>query len=262
MRVIDWTSKAASFLGGVATFVIMALVAFDVLMRYFLNEPQLFVDEVVSFLQVLVVFWGLAHTFRGGGHIRVDLVTAYLPGRVRGWLRVVTLVVGIALLGVIAWVTAQSAWTAYRYGRVSAVMLYPNYRGLMGERTWGKGTVQSMIPLEGGKSLLKLTIASYWRPSGENIHHMPDATPKDRWGVTPDEGYEVPMTEQEYAAFRKYRSERDLIGSVPPAEESTAAAQSPASAFTDRPLQRAAEYLRGKVDEGKYSRPILGRFRK
>jgi len=78
MRVIDWTSKAASFLGGVATFVIMALVAFDVLMRYFLNEPQLFVDEVVSFLQVLVVFWGLAHTFRGGGHIRVDLVTAYL----------------------------------------------------------------------------------------------------------------------------------------------------------------------------------------
>ena len=125
MRVIDWTSKAASFLGGVATFVIMALVAFDVLMRYFLNEPQLFVDEVVSFLQVLVVFWGLAHTFRGGGHIRVDLVTAYLPGRVRGWLRVVTLVVGIALLGVIACVTAQSAWTAYRYGRVSAVMLYP-----------------------------------------------------------------------------------------------------------------------------------------
>jgi len=123
--VIDWASKAASFLGGVATFVIMGLIAFDVLMRYFLNEPQLFVDELVSFLQVLVVFWGLAYTFRDGGHIRVDLVTAHLPGRVRGWLRVLTLAVGIGLLAIVASVTWDSAWTAYRYGRVSAVMLYP-----------------------------------------------------------------------------------------------------------------------------------------
>jgi len=123
--MIDWTSKAASFLGGACTFVIMVLIAFDVLMRYFLNEPQLFVDELVSFLQVLVVFWGLAYTFQGGGHIRVDLVTSHLPGRVRGWLRVLTLVVGIGLLAVMASVTWTSAWTAYRYGRVSTVMLYP-----------------------------------------------------------------------------------------------------------------------------------------
>lgn len=123
--MIAWTSKAASFLGGVATFVIMVLIVFDVLMRYFLNEPQLFVDELVSFLQVLVVFWGLAHTFRDRGHIRVDLVTSHLPVRVRGWLRVMTLLVGIGLLGIVASVTWTSAWTAYGYGRVSAVMLYP-----------------------------------------------------------------------------------------------------------------------------------------
>lgn len=125
LGAIDGTSKALSFLGGLATLAMTGLITFDVLMRYFLNEPQLFVDEVVGFLQVLVVFWGLAYTFQSRGHIRVDLVTSHLPGPVRAWCRVVTLVLGIAIVGVLSWVTLESTLTAYRYGRVSTVMLYP-----------------------------------------------------------------------------------------------------------------------------------------
>src|SRR5918996_430676 len=106
---IAWTSKTASLLGGLATLAITALVTFDVLMRYFLGQPQLFVDEVASFLQVLVVFWGLAHTFQAGGHIRVDLVTTHLPGPVRAWLRVVTLALGAGFLAIVSWVTGLSA---------------------------------------------------------------------------------------------------------------------------------------------------------
>src|SRR6185295_15681674 len=37
---------------------------------------------------------------------------------------------------------------------------------VIGERSWGKGSVQNVIPIEGGKSLLTLTTASYWRPNG------------------------------------------------------------------------------------------------
>jgi TRAP-type C4-dicarboxylate transport system permease small subunit len=122
---IAGTSRAASLLGGLATLAITVLVAFDVLMRYFLDQPQLFVDEIASFLQVLVIFWGLAHTWEVGGHIRVDLVTSHLPGGVQAGLRVVTLAVGVAFLAIVSWVTGLSALTAYRYGRVSTVMLYP-----------------------------------------------------------------------------------------------------------------------------------------
>lgn len=119
------TSKGASLLGGLATLAITALIAFDVLMRYFLNEPQLFVDELASFLQVVIIFWGLAFTFQVGGHVRVDLVTARLPGPLRAWLRVITLSLGITLLAVMSWVTWLSAQEAWRQGRVSVVMLYP-----------------------------------------------------------------------------------------------------------------------------------------
>jgi TRAP-type C4-dicarboxylate transport system permease small subunit len=120
-RLARWTSTLA----GLAVLAIVALISYDVLMRYFFERPQLFVDEVASFLQVLVIFGGLAHTFRVGGHVRVDLLTAHLSPRVRGWLRALGLALGAAFLVVVMWTTAQSALTAYRYGRVSAVMLYP-----------------------------------------------------------------------------------------------------------------------------------------
>jgi TRAP-type C4-dicarboxylate transport system permease small subunit len=128
---IDGTSKALSYLGGLATLAMTGLIAFDVLMRYFLNAPQLFVDEIVGFLQVLVVFWGLAYTFQVRGHIRVDLVTNHLSGPVRAWCRVGTLAVGIGMVVVLSWVTFESALTAYRYGRVSTVMLYPLWPAML-----------------------------------------------------------------------------------------------------------------------------------
>ena len=123
--MIARAARVAGLLAGLATLVIVLLISLDVLMRYFFNQPQPFVDELASFLEVLIIFGGLAWTFTSGAHVRIDLVTAHLAGPTRAWLRVVTLLVGVVLLGVVMWVTGESALTAFRYGRVSAVMLYP-----------------------------------------------------------------------------------------------------------------------------------------
>ncbi len=123
--MIAGLSRVAALLAGVGVLAITALITFDVVMRFFFDRPQLFVAEVASFLQVFVVFAALAYTFRAGTHVRVDLATSALPRPVRAWLRVVTLIAGVGVLVIVIWVTAQSALAAYRYGRVSAVMLYP-----------------------------------------------------------------------------------------------------------------------------------------
>jgi C4-dicarboxylate transporter DctQ subunit len=123
--MIGRLADVAALLAGVATLAITLLVTYDVLMRYFLNEPQLFVDEVASFLLVFVIFAGLAATFRAGVHVRVDLLTAHLPGRFRARLRLVSLALGVLVLAVSIWVTTDSTLSAWRYGRVSAVELYP-----------------------------------------------------------------------------------------------------------------------------------------
>jgi TRAP-type C4-dicarboxylate transport system permease small subunit len=122
---MDRLARGAAFLGGVVTLVITLLISFDVLMRYFLDAPQLFVDELASYLQILIVFGGLAYTFVSGGHVRVDLLTSYMRPVRRARLRVATLGLGCALVLIITWVTLQTTLSAYDYGRLSAVMLYP-----------------------------------------------------------------------------------------------------------------------------------------
>ncbi len=62
-----------------------------------------------------------------------------------------------------------------------------------GTRSFGKGTVQNVLPLEYGRSALKLTVAKYFRPSDENIHRGKDDDENDVWGVTPDAGLTVEM---------------------------------------------------------------------
>lgn len=122
---------------------------------------------------------------------------------------------------------------------------------VVGQRSYGKGTVQKLVPIESGRSLLKLTSASYWRPNGKNIHRMPEAADTDDWGVTPNEDYELPLTDEDYEAYRNYRDARDLWGmanSSGDAEINENNQTPPDGPFVDRQLQAAVEYLQGKFE--------------
>jgi carboxyl-terminal processing protease len=80
-----------------------------------------------------------------------------------------------------------------------------------GVRSWGKGTVQNVIPMEGGASALKLTTAKYLRPSGENIHRANDAPETAQWGVSPDEGLAVPLADETLETLYRLRRQRDIV---------------------------------------------------
>ncbi|MBV8384898.1 MAG: S41 family peptidase, partial [Planctomycetaceae bacterium] len=71
---------------------------------------------------------------------------------------------------------------------VSACLQDHNRAVVVGQRSYGKGSVQNIIDLEDGKSVLKLTVATYQRPSGKNIHRFKNAKDSDEWGVSPNPG--------------------------------------------------------------------------
>ena len=81
---------------------------------------------------------------------------------------------------------------------------------IVGERTWGKGTVQNIEELEGGKSALRITIATYWRPSGKDIHKRRQAKDTDDWGVRPDPDMEVVLAKELYEKSMRTRRQRDV----------------------------------------------------
>jgi carboxyl-terminal processing protease len=117
---------------------------------------------------------------------------------------------------------------------------------IVGVRSFGKGTVQNLIPVEAGKSSLKLTIATYWRPSDKNIHRMNSSKETDEWGVKPDPGCEVQLDENQTAQWVEGRRKRD---GRPPADDpisnfdtSESTAGSPLE--FDPQLKRAVEVMR------------------
>jgi carboxyl-terminal processing protease len=67
---------------------------------------------------------------------------------------------------------------------------------VVGVRSYGKGSVQNVIPLEGGTAAMRLTTAYYYPPSGRLIHRRKDAKPEDTWGVHPNEGCVVEIDEE------------------------------------------------------------------
>jgi TRAP-type C4-dicarboxylate transport system permease small subunit len=125
-QLSDWVFMIT----GLMVLAITILVSYDVLMRYFLDEPQLFVDDLTSFLLVSIIFLGAGPVFYKGGHIRVDLLISHLKFKSQKKLRLITLIIGIIFLGIVTYQTMISTITAFQTGRVSAVMNYPLWIGM------------------------------------------------------------------------------------------------------------------------------------
>ena len=88
---------------------------------------------------------------------------------------------------------------------------------------------------------MKLTTNSFWRPSGRQIHRMEDDTDEDEWGVLPDDGFVVPLTDEENERRLKERNERDIAEI-----ESTGAL--PTDPLFDPQLAKAVEYLQNQLE--------------
>src|SRR5579871_3992463 len=131
---------------------------------------------------------------------------------------------------------------------VSAALQDHGRAVIVGERTYGKGSVQNIILMEHESSALKLTTASYWRPSGKNIHRFPDSKEADDWGVKPNAGYEVKLTDEQRADYITWRRDRDKVYGKPgtpvpapkPRLDKDGKEKPP---FEDKVLNKALEYL-------------------
>lgn len=110
---------------------------------------------------------------------------------------------------------------------------------IIGERSYGKGSVQSIerFPTTGGQ--IKLTTARYFPPLGRNIDKLSSGgKDEDEWGVRPDKGYEVKLSREEKQELADFFRDREIIKAKPDAEKKE---------IKDRQLEKALDYLRGQL---------------
>ncbi len=110
---------------------------------------------------------------------------------------------------------------------------------VLGSQSFGKGSVQTIIPL-GENGALRLTTALYYTPSGESIQGK---------GITPDIKVDQPLPEELQGRDLR-RGESDLPGHIKGAEESDEGSGSiayvPPDPKDDVQLAAALELLRGE----------------
>jgi carboxyl-terminal processing protease len=113
---------------------------------------------------------------------------------------------------------------------------------IMGTRSFGKGSVQTILPMPGNVAL-RLTTARYYTPSGKSIQEV---------GIVPD--IIVPQARVESIEAAQRRSEADLNGALRNEDETISNAESDANdrrnaaeeiALEDYQLSRALDMIRG-----------------
>jgi carboxyl-terminal processing protease len=109
---------------------------------------------------------------------------------------------------------------------------------LVGTRSFGKGSVQTIIPLGSGNGALRLTTARYFTPSGRSIQAK---------GISPDIEVLQDVPEEVNAPIAEIEGESSLRGHLKGEGVEEAGSQSyvPADEKDDKALATALELLRG-----------------
>jgi carboxyl-terminal processing protease len=97
-----------------------------------------------------------------------------------------------------------------------------NHRGaVIGERTFGKFSVQNLIPLSSSNAKLKITTARYYLPSGVSLHREPTS---ESWGVEP----QIPLRLARWERINAWqlRRDADLLGPPKPTTKKDETAKS------------------------------------
>lgn len=136
---------------------------------------------------------------------------------------------------------------------LAGALKYNGRAKVLGTRTVGKGSVQQIIPLDGGHGGIKLTTSHYYLPNGSNIHKKEGAS---EWGVDPSDGFYVLMSNDEMIEMLKVRRESEIIKPKDEHEDNGNAAVTPEwinEQLKDKQLAAALETIVTRLDDGKWA---------
>ncbi len=122
---------------------------------------------------------------------------------------------------------------------------------VVGERTFGKGSVQELRTLDDDNGLVKFTTALYALPDGRILQrHMED--PEADWGVDPSTGCVVPEDEVQRLARRQAREPWRVISASEPALPEATDPTWMRNTLLDPALAEAATLLHKRVSNGQW----------
>ncbi len=161
LRLFDRLVRRLATLGialaAIALIASMGLIVYSVVMRYALNQPVAWIDELVGYLLVAIVMLAAADALLQGEHIAVDIVTERLSSRGRR----LALLFGLVAVAASAVLLAVEGVDMVRFSKMVGLMS----NGYMAVPMW---IPQLLVPI--GAALMGaaavIAFAAAWRRRG------------------------------------------------------------------------------------------------
>ena len=130
---------------------------------------------------------------------------------------------------------------------VSACLQDYNRAMVVGERSYGKGSVQNVRPFAATGAQIKMTTARYFPPGDRNIDKLSTGgKPDEEWGVKPDTGFEVALSKDEQRDLAELFRDREII----PRKDGKGEKKEKKE-FKDRQLDKAVDYVKAQANPKK-----------
>jgi TRAP-type C4-dicarboxylate transport system permease small subunit len=94
-------------------FVMIFPTTLDVILRYIFNAPLPEMFQLTEFMMVAVVYLGIAYVQQLKDHIKIEIVTQWLPRKIQDALDLFGCLVGLVIFAVITWQSGRLAWEAW-----------------------------------------------------------------------------------------------------------------------------------------------------
>lgn len=102
-------------------FVLMAIIGYEAVMRYFFGAPTTWAYDLSSWVLVFYVFLGGGYALLQDGFVRVDILFQTLPVRTRFWLdATVGTLLMLCFTGSLIWYGGELALRSFNLGEVSS----------------------------------------------------------------------------------------------------------------------------------------------
>lgn len=127
-KVLDKINLGLSYLSGLVVLFIIGSVTFDIVARYALHMPSDWVDEVSSYLLVLLAFFPAAYILKAESHVIVDLGLRAVSPNKRNLLNFISSILGLSYCGFLLFLSGYRAWETLVTGaRINSVLAPPAF---------------------------------------------------------------------------------------------------------------------------------------
>lgn len=114
--IFDGTIGLLAILMAIVIVFIMLTVSADVVMRYFLNRPTVWVIEISEYLLLSITFLGGAWVLKREGLVKMDLLLNRLNPKNQAIVNLITSAIGTLVCLAIFWFGTAVTWDFYQTG--------------------------------------------------------------------------------------------------------------------------------------------------